>query len=97
MKNKIIICFIIAAFALNLCGCQLALPEGEGTERDRLIGCFITTEHLDLFDFEAYFNDNAHKLVSGGEITLDGDTAAYRNRIYAELYDETYTDRKSVV
>jgi len=96
MKNKIIICLIIAAFALSLCGCQLALPEGEGTERDRLIGCFITTEHLDLFDFEAYFNDNAHKLVNGGEITLDGDTAAYRNRIYAELYDETYTDSEGV-
>jgi len=96
MKNKIIAICLALIICLGLCGCQLALPEGQETGRDRLIGCFITTEHLDLFDFEAYFNDNAHKLVSGGEINLEGDTSAYQNRIYAELYDETYTDSEGV-
>lgn len=90
MKNKIFAIFLASALCLSLCGCQLALPEGgeENMSRDRLIGCFVTTEHLDLFDFEAYFNDNAHKLV-GGEVVLDGDSSAYQNRIYAEYYEET--------
>ena len=91
MKNKIIVCVLTLALVLSLCGCQLALPEGEEAQRDRLIGCFVTTEHLDLFDFEAYFNDNAHKLVGGGDITLDGDTREYQGRIYAEFYEETIT------
>ena len=93
MKNKIIICILTFALLLSLCGCRLANPEqgGEETARDRLIGCFITTEHLDLFDFEAYFNDNAHKLVAGGNVTLDGDTREYQGRIYAEFYEETIT------
>lgn len=89
MKNKIMFCILVFALLLSLCGCQLALPEGQEAQRDRLIGCFVTTEHLDLFDFEAYFNDNAHKLVGGGDITLDGDTGAYQGRIYAEYYEET--------
>ena len=75
MKDKIIAICLALIICLGLCGCQLALPEGQETGRDRLIGCFITTEHLDLFDFEAYFNDNAHKLVSGGEINLEEDTS----------------------
>ena len=96
MKNKIIAICLTLIICISLCGCQLALPEGQESSRDRLIGCFITTEHLDLFDFEAYFNDNANKLVSGGELSLDGDTADYQGRIYAELYEETYTDSEGV-
>ncbi len=92
MKNKIIAIFLALALVVCLCGCQLALPDGEEVQRDRLIGCFITTENLDLFDFEAYLNDNAGKLVNGGEVMLDGDTSAYQGRIYAEYYEETYTD-----
>ncbi|MBR5489830.1 MAG: hypothetical protein IKV79_01010 [Oscillospiraceae bacterium] len=96
MKNKLIACFLMAALAIGLCGCRLALPEGEGTQRDRLIGCFITTEHLDLFDFEAYFNDNAHKLVSGETMLGANDAEKYRGRLYAEKYEEKYTDSEGV-
>lgn len=96
MKNKMIAILLALALCLSMCGCQLALPEGQEAERDRLIGCFVTTEHLDLFDFEAYLNDNAGKLVGGGDITLEGDTREYQGRIYAELYEEPYTDSEGV-
>ncbi len=96
MKNKIIAICLVLCFCLSLCGCQLARPDGYEVSRDRLIGCFITTEHLDLFDFEAYFNDNANKLISGGDIVLDGDTSAYQGRIYAEFYEEEYKDADGI-
>ena len=96
MKNKIIAICLALIICLGLCGCQLALPDGDEVNRDRLIGCFITTEHLDLFDFEAYFNDNASELISGGNIVPDGDTSAYQGRIYAELYEEEYKDADGV-
>ncbi len=96
MKNKIIVCILVFALLLSLCGCQLALPEEGDAQRDRLIGCFVTTEHLDLFDFEAYLDDNLNKLSADGNITLDGDTSKYQGRIYAELYEEKYTDSEGV-
>lgn len=96
MKNKIIACILTLALLLSLCGCQLALPEEGDAQRDRLIGCFVTTEHIDLFDFEAYLDDNLNKLSAGGNITPDGDTSKYQGRIYAELYEEKYTDSEGV-
>lgn len=46
-------------------GCTLAVPyagkEGSG---DRMIGAFITTEYLDLYDMESYLNDHASSLVN---------------------------------
>lgn len=92
MKNKMIAIILVLTLTLSMCGCQLALPEGGGAQRDRLIGCFVTTEYLDLFDFESYFNDNAGKLIGGGDVVLDGDTRDYQGRIYAEYYEETHTN-----
>jgi hypothetical protein len=85
MKRKIstmILC-ILAIFALT--GCQLALDHADGTvNEDRLVGIFLTTQYLDLFDFRAYWNDNP-KSIQGGNITVDGDTAKYQGRLYAQL------------
>ena len=95
MKIKYIIIYsLIFALLLGLCGCSLARPDaGEGNTqqtRDRLIGCFITTEHIDVFDFEAYFEDNVSELVNGGEISPQ--YGLYQNRIYAQLVEEVFTD-----
>lgn len=96
MKNKIIAICLALIICLGLCGCQLALPDGEEAGRDRLIGCFITTEHLDLFDFEAYLNENANKLLKGDSMISERDSQKYSGRIYAELYEEAYTDSEGV-
>lgn len=83
MRKRILIYFLI--IAMLLCGCQLAKEDaGEQQSHDRLIGVFVTNEHLDLFDFEAYFNDHANELIPGGEIVIEN-TDCYNQRIYANM------------
>lgn len=80
--------------AASLAGCQLALEDmGDGDGGERLIGVLVTTEHLDLFDFEGYVNDNLKSFSggSGGEIKMDGNTAQYQGRLYAEYREEVLT------
>lgn len=73
--------------ALGLAGCRLARPETEPASAggDTLIGIYVTEEYLDLFDMEAWLEDNAGALLQGGDVTVDaGDSAAYGGRLYAE-------------
>lgn len=76
-------------------GCSLAVEDagedagevvGEDAQinTDRLVGAFVTTEHLDLFDVEAYLNDNIDEIVEGGEVTV-GNDSQYNGRIYATI------------
>ena len=77
------ICILLMILALLLSGCQLAKPETqEETGKDMLVGVFMTEEHLDLFDFDAYLQDNLGAL-SGGTLSPE-DTARYSGRIWAE-------------
>jgi hypothetical protein len=86
-------CVLFAAFIMGLAGFALALPEtSEGAEEDKLIGVFITTEYLDLFDMEGYLNNNLGKMAGGGEITMDGGGAEYQGRLYAVLKDRALTN-----
>lgn len=83
MKKAFLCCLLTAAMFLS--GCQLAREDAaEQQSHDRLIGVFVTEEHLDLFDFEAYFNDHSDKLLSGGETRIE-DTEGYNQRIYANM------------
>ena len=59
MKRKIFTMVFCALIILALTGCQLALDSADGAvDEDRLVGIFLSTEYLDLFDFEGYMNDN---------------------------------------
>lgn len=82
----------IMLICMMLTGCQLAIEEtgGEGMlSRDRLAGVVVTTEHLDLFDMEAYLEDNLNDVLKGQE----ADTSAYQGRIYAqERVEESTTE-----
>lgn len=95
MKRKVIIAICCAAILCALTGCQLAREDADtNAYEDRLAGVFITTEHLDLFDFEAYLNDNISGM-SGGEITMDGNTQKYQGRLYATLTTITLTNEET--
>ena len=95
----IVLCGVIMLCALS--GCQLAVEsagaygdKGANGYEDRLIGIFVTTEHLDLFDFESYFDDNISKF-SGGEINMDGHTQKYQGRLYAALTTRELVDEET--
>lgn len=84
--RKIAAILLMFALMLPLCGCQLAkgeeLVETGYSMTDKLIGVFITEEHLNLFDMDAYLNDNLNSIISGKEIG-PGEQAEYEGRIYA--------------
>ena len=75
---------MIMVLALALSGCQLAKPEADTQkEKDMLVGVFITEEHLDLFNLEAYLQDNLGAL-SGGTVSVE-DATQYSNRVWGEM------------
>lgn len=81
--------YLTAAFAIlmagTLGGCTLAVPDaGEEGSSDRMIGAFITTEYLDLYDMESYLNDHASSLVNDGSITL-GNDSKYEGKLFADV------------
>ncbi|WP_302591959.1 hypothetical protein [Marvinbryantia sp.] len=82
-RNRIIFLGIFTALLLS--GCSLAVPgaETEGGD-DRLIGAFITSDHLDLFDMDAYLQDHASWLVKANEIQISN-TSGYEGRLYAVI------------
>ncbi|MEG0900008.1 MAG: hypothetical protein RSF40_09910 [Oscillospiraceae bacterium] len=92
MKSKLV-CFVLTSImVITLSGCQLAKEDlSQVKGQDRLIGVYVTYEHLDLFDMESYLNDNINKLSKGGNIEIKGDTNKYNNRLYATLLQEEVT------
>ena len=78
MKRYICLLAILTAIAALLCGCSLARSDMDASaaSRDRLIGVYITTEYIDLFDLEGYIGANASAL-SGGSIG-EADAATIR-------------------
>lgn len=81
---------LILALCLSLTGCSLLREDtsGEPAADDKLVGVYITSEHLDTFDFERYASDNISSLANGGEVSAE-DAAKYSERIYAEVVDGT--------
>ncbi len=91
--NKRTFTALLALILLLACGCSLAQPEENvtTTATDRLAGVFITTEHLDLNDMDAWLEENAGRLLDG-ESPLAPGVGDAQARIYAELTEKTITD-----
>jgi len=95
MKRKWCIGVLIMLL-LTLCGCQLAVEELDDSSsgKDRLIGVFVTLEHLDLFDDEAYIEDNLNAILAGKDIS-GVDSLQYSGRLYAILKDRLLTNEET--
>lgn len=81
MKSKWKIMMFGAFIMLMVSGCSLAKEEVAEDKKDKLVGALITTEPLDLYDMEAFIEDNASEIVSGkSELGYDSD---YEQKLYA--------------
>lgn len=103
--NLVFVIVLLGLFALGLTGLSLAGVDGADAygvnaadarkETGRLVGMFVTTEPLDLFDIEGYLNNNLTQAVlAGGEVRME-DTDEYQGRIYAELVNRPLTNTKT--
>lgn len=90
MNNRIGVATFALLIIFLFSGCQLAREDGMAEKSaDKLIGAFVTYEHIDLFDMEGFLNDNAK--VSGGEFVIEGNLQKYNGRLYATRKDTVET------
>ncbi len=102
MKHKSLLvvfaCVLVVSFVFGTAGgitfAKDETADGAYGGKDRLVGVFITTEYLDLFNFESYLNENTDKILSGGEIS-QSDSDRYQDKLYATLVDDAYTDSET--
>lgn len=93
MRYKITAIALCAVMLLAFTGCQLALSD-DGYGQGRLIGMYVTTQHVDLFDHDAYMQD-AFGNMRGGDIVLSGNADKYQGRLYATLVPRTLVDEET--
>ncbi|MCB5387487.1 hypothetical protein LIQ05_10840 [Blautia glucerasea] len=80
--------FSVMFMAFTASGCTLAVSDaGTDGNGDRLIGAFITSEYLDLYDMEGYLNDHASSLVNNSSITI-GNDSRYEGKLVATVDKE---------
>ncbi|NLB41586.1 MAG: hypothetical protein GX815_04880 [Clostridiales bacterium] len=92
MRKKVFLISLVLILAISLASCQLAKVDGLEVQNDRLIGVFITSEYLDLFDFDRYFQDNITSIMKkGGDVAIEH-SEKYQGRIYAELKPMVFED-----
>lgn len=82
---KYLLGFAMLLIAGTTGGCTLAVPDaGKEGSGDQLIGAFITSEFLDLYDMESYLDDHASSLVNGSSVTLETDSK-YAGKLLANV------------
>lgn len=83
MNKKIVAMVLAFLLTIGLCGCQLAKSDGDSQpQKDRLVGVFITREHVDLYDMDDI-------TIKNGELerpVLEND-----GKLYAVFTEETYS------
>lgn|GEM_PF-703750 len=100
-KNRVASILCVVVMLCLLSGCSLAqksesanAQNATGGTGDRLIGVFITTKPLDLFDDNGYVNDNIDSIMSGK--TPSEETASkYEGRLYATKLADSGTSHLS--
>lgn len=76
---------VLSALLLVLPGCRLAREDtGAEIQSDKMIGFFVTSEPLDLFDYDRYASGHMDEFTGGGDVAIEP-TAGYEERLYAVL------------
>lgn len=94
MTKKLLGLTALAILSLGICGCQLAKGEAAPDRDDRLIGAFVTTEHLELYDMDSQISDSLNRTNFTGDLELDYD-AKYDGRLYAKSVTKSSIDSKT--
>lgn len=108
MKRLMYLASSLLFTTICMTGCQLAKPDAGETiddpaKRDRLVGVLVSDEYVDLYDTDAWLEDNLDEMLKGGTVTADpNDANKYRRRLYASkverpLYDENGKQTSSAV
>lgn len=91
MRKKWFGSILVLSMILLFSGCSLAkddagkeVLDSEKISQDRLIGVVVTEEHLDLFDFESFLNDNINQIIKGKDVDGSMDKK-YQQAIYATI------------
>ena len=106
-RSIAIICAIvlIGAFCLGF-ALPLANPAFDETQirsksGDLVVGYLLTREHLDLYDHDAWLEDNIDDIIAGkyenptfdpDDLTFSWMNSPYAGRLYAELREKTLTN-----
>lgn len=93
MNKRIFALLMIVACLPLFCGCQLAIPEAGETQRDQLVGVYITINQslspVDYDPFEQFMKSDMEKIIDNIGEVVDGiipDLASREEeRIYGEL------------
>ena len=97
----VLVCAFCLGFAVPVVIPTLSADAIE-TDRDLVVGYLITREHLDLYDHDAWLEDNIGDIIAGkyespsidaDDLAFSGMNSPYAGRLYAELvkrplYDE---------
>ena len=96
MRKKWFGSILVLSMILLFSGCSLAkedagkeVLDSEKISQDRLIGVVVTEEHLDLFDFESFLNDNINQIIKGKDVDGSMDKK-YQQAIYATIDKHGY-------
>lgn len=95
MKKRVTALVLAAGLAFGLCGCSLAVADAgpaaadAAAAGDELIGGYLTTEYLDLFDMEGYLNDRLNSGWKGGALEVSaGDRQDYGRKLYGTMRED---------
>ena len=97
-KMQIYFASVLMFIIVFLTGCQLAKPDSGETindpaKRDRLVGVLVSDEYINLYDTDAWLQDNLDEIIEGGEVTAElSDASKYQRRLYASRVERPRYD-----
>lgn len=105
-RSIIIVCALVLigafclGFAVPLANPAYGQTQIQSKNADLVVGYYLTREHLDLYDHDAWIEDNIDDIIAGkyenptfdpDDLAFSGMNSPYAERVYAELREKTLT------